>query len=658
VNGTGAVPSGGTAVRRVAHHTVDGREGPVVVHPPLERNDPRLTREPATAELSSWLDAIAEITRAANGSAPDDELLDLIAGSTARLTGYDFCAVFEADAERGALIIKGSYGLSPEYVEAVNARTPVLLRARDSGEGPSSRAFRAQRPTTVLDISDDPASRAWETVAAEQGYSSLLAVPLVVGQEPYGLITCYTAERHRFSAREIILMESMANHAGLAIETTRRLAGLREEAERAATSAAGLRTDLEAYRQAEEHHGELLRVLEAGGLPAVAGSLAAVLRCSVVIDDADGRLLASATGRGRAGRDRLALAAYQQARESLVGRGDTGSGGAVLDTAEPGGPEGLAAPVALDDEVAGHVWALQPRTPFGSAARQTLTRAAAVVALALVKERTAQEVEWRLSRDFLDDLLDADNPSAEALRARARQLGADLSRPHTVLVIRRDPAEPGPVHAEREAYAQRSLLSLVQRTGAAWGGATLTATRSDHVVVLWHDGEPSRGAPDFAEHLRREIQAYAGGWTATISVGPSCKDVGEYGDAYRLTCGVLDLVQQAGRRDRVVSLESIGAYRLLLQVKRPQELQAFAESTLGALHEYDLRHQASLVATLRGYMANRCNVSVTASTLHVHPNTVSYRLRRVVEVLEVDLGDPQAMLHLQLAFMIEGILGD
>ena len=34
--------------------------------------------------------------------------------------------------------------------------------------------------------------------------------------------------------------------------------------------------------------------------------------------------------------------------------------------------------------------------------------------------------------------------------------------------------------------------------------------------------------------------------------------------AYRLTCGVLDLVQQSDRRDRIVSLDSIGAYRLLL----------------------------------------------------------------------------------------------
>ena len=190
-----------------------------MVHPSLTASDVLLAGEPATAELSSWLDAIAEITRAANRDAPLDELMDLIAGATAHLTGYDFCAVFEADLERRALIIKGSYGLSQEYIDTINARTPILLRAGDTGEGPSSRAFRSQRPTTVLDIAADAPSRSWETVAAQQGYSSLLAVPLVVGQTPFGLITCYTAEKHQFSAREIILMESMANQAGLAIET-------------------------------------------------------------------------------------------------------------------------------------------------------------------------------------------------------------------------------------------------------------------------------------------------------------------------------------------------------------------------------------------------------------------------------------------------------
>jgi sugar diacid utilization regulator len=632
-----------------------------VVHPPLADADVLLAGEPA-AELSSWLDAIAELSRAANRAAPLDELLDLIAGTTARLTGYDFCAVFVADPEREALIIQGSYGLSQQYIDAINARTPILIRAGDTGEGPSSRAFRAQRPTTVLDIAADAPSRSWETVAAQQGYSSLLAVPLVVGQVPFGLVNCYTVERHDFSAREIILMESMANQAGLAIETTRRLTEARRRADRLAAETAAVTEELDAQRQADDHHRELLRVVLRGGGPAaIAESLAIRLQCGIAIDDAGGRLLASACGDGPPGAGaRRVAAAYQEARAHVGDEVDLEAVPVPPEEEHPSGSEGLVVPVVLDEEAVGHLWALQPRQPLGPPQRQALTRAAAVVALALLKERTAQEVEWRLSRDFLDDLFDPGNQSPEALHARARQLGADLSRPHTVLVVRRDPAPDTNAgrSEDRETHAHRALLALVQRSGAAWAGATLTATRSDHVVVLWHDAEHNRSARDFAEHLRREIQAYASGWTATISVGPTCAEVQEYGDAYRLTCGVLDLVQHSDRGDRVVSLDTIGAYRLLLQVKRPRELQSFAESMLGTVHAYDRQHQTSLRATLDCYMSRRCSVSVTAKEMHVHPNTVAYRLRRVEEMLDLDLSDPQALLHLQLALMIESVLGD
>ena len=51
--------------------------------------------------------------------------MELIAGATAHLTGYEFCAVFVADLERGAGD-QGSYGLSQEYVDTINAQTPIL----------------------------------------------------------------------------------------------------------------------------------------------------------------------------------------------------------------------------------------------------------------------------------------------------------------------------------------------------------------------------------------------------------------------------------------------------------------------------------------------------------------------------------------------------
>ncbi|MBO0848287.1 MAG: helix-turn-helix domain-containing protein, partial [Pseudonocardia sp.] len=529
----------------------------------------------------------------------------------------------------------------------------------DSGEGATSRAFRSLRPATVFDFPDS-ASRAWETVAAQQGYSSLLSVPLVVDQAPFGLLNCYTADRHEFTAREIILMESMANQAGLAIETSRRLTQAREHARELIDTTAAMRAELASFEHAEANHAELLRVvLGGGGMSAIAESLATRLECTVVIDDATGRRLASATGTGQ--RNGRAEAAYELARARMDG--DAGNASQC--------PDVLVVPVLLDEEVAGRLWALCPGTSFGAPHRRALTHAAAVVAFALVKERTVQEVEWRLSRDFFDELLSADGQvdgpakgQPEALHARARQLGADLTEPQTLLVIRRDATrgEPNADHGDREAYAQRSLLSLVQRTGAAWKGATLTAARSDHVVVLWRSPDASdqhtRSATEFAHHLRREILAYAGGWTATIAVGPRCVAIHEYADAYRITCGILDLAQLSDRPDRVVALDEVGAYGLLLQVNRPRELRSFARSVLATVHEYDQRHQAKLGLTLRTYMAHRCNASLTAKALHVHANTVSYRLRRVERILGIHLDDPQALLHIQLALMIESILGD
>ena len=85
-------------------HTAVER-GSVVVHPPIAASDVLLAGGPATAELSSWLDAIAEITRAANRDAPLDELMDLIAGATAHLTVVE-------GGEGVALAVVGILGLS------------------------------------------------------------------------------------------------------------------------------------------------------------------------------------------------------------------------------------------------------------------------------------------------------------------------------------------------------------------------------------------------------------------------------------------------------------------------------------------------------------------------------------------------------------------
>jgi len=70
------------------------------------------------------------------------------------------------------------------------------------------------------------------------------------------------------------------------------------------------------------------------------------------------------------------------------------------------------------------------------------------------------------------------------------------------------------------------------------------------------------------------------------------------------------------------------------------------------LVDYDRRHHSNLVVTLRAWLDAFGDVVTAAGTLFVHPNTFRYRLRRVVEVAEVDLDDPDQRFALMLQLRV------
>lgn len=57
----------------------------------------------------------------------------------------------------------------------------------------------------------------------------------------------------------------------------------------------------------------------------------------------------------------------------------------------------------------------------------------------------------------------------------------------------------------------------------------------------------------------------------------------------------------------------------------------------------------TLVETLRAYLDSFGGVGAAAQWLHVHPNTVRYRVRRIEEVLGISLADPDVRLLLSLS---------
>ena len=75
---------------------------------------------------------------------------------------------------------------------------------------------------------------------------------------------------------------------------------------------------------------------------------------------------------------------------------------------------------------------------------------------------------------------------------------------------------------------------------------------------------------------------------------------------------------------------------LLASVPRPV-LRSFRDRLLGPLADYDARHHAELLPTLRSFLACDGSWSACASRMYVHVNTVRYRIGRIEDITGRDL---------------------
>lgn len=89
-------------------------------------------------------------------------------------------------------------------------------------------------------------------------------------------------------------------------------------------------------------------------------------------------------------------------------------------------------------------------------------------------------------------------------------------------------------------------------------------------------------------------------------------------------------------------------YHLIDQCSRLENIENLYHPALARLMTYD----EELSRTLYTYMINNGSPAKTAKYLCIHRSSLSYRLKKIEEVLEIDLNDYKTLLHLQLSYEI------
>ncbi|MEV6140312.1 helix-turn-helix domain-containing protein [Nocardia sp. NPDC051990] len=373
---------------------------------------------------------------------------------------------------------------------------------------------------------------------------------------------------------------------------------------------------------------------------AFADAAAAIVSAPVTIEDAHSRVLAYSERQDTADAARISTIVGRRVPEGIVRHfRSRGVFRHLQESDEPirvaAGPDDvlprLVIPIRAGKELLGSIWAVDPGLVPEDQVRE-LTRTASVVALHLLRLRAQSGAARQMAVDRLRAALLTPDQAA------------DLQLP------------PGPWR----------VVALAEATGAG---------RSDYPIELWASVLRRHGWP---QPLLTSIDDMP---MAVVTDDAAANTVGSwmwlqtvaaelYADDRRVSAlaGAPAQTTKQLSRSRSEATELVGLARSgLLDMPSTTFEKAWhevvlaragsailtgtllAEGPVQALIEHDRERGTEFVTTLATFLVHHGEPKRAAQGLHVHPNTLRYRMKQITDLTGLDLTDPRRRLAVGLA---------
>ena len=381
----------------------------------------------------------------------------------------------------------------------------------------------------------------------------------------------------------------------------------------------------------------------------IASGITAAIGFNVLITDREGRVIGSA--------DPARVGSVHEASIPVVRKRTEAWHNPAAARRLTGVLPGITLPLTLGHEVVGTVGITgDPAVvrPFGEIVRrqtEIILRQTALMRLELRRERAMEQLVADIAsfQEGVDD--------AEPLRTRAGELGftVDLPRAVVVVVVDLPPTATYPesaVDTDPRQVPVRLAMEVFQAAGdlVAPVGAAAVAVLADLVPR----GGPDRSAEvlhDLGGALVRRIEQRlgAGSW---VGIGAPATRLAELPRSYHEAWSALRIGRRMVPGTRVHDARDFRLWDLLMGIA-PRQRHDFRRAVSGKLAGQ--RGWPELRRTVIALVEHGLRLTETAEALHIHRNTLLYRLKRLSATIGVDVRTPRVAVALYLACLLEEI---
>lgn len=293
-----------------------------------------------------------------------------------------------------------------------------------------------------------------------------------------------------------------------------------------------------------------------------------------------------------------------------------------------------------------------------------IEHASTITALKMMEARSIKQIEERLRNEVFNGLIAEDLPSrSSAIRSLKEQVDIDENQPFFVLITSiNDPQNEVSTSFNKNIidealYTTRRYIQAINPGSLFW--------YQGYRLVVYFPGK---------SHYEKDVKdiqivllgickkVNASNKVVKIFMGLSSQinNLWDFADGYQiaLKCVEAKLSSIIKQLSEVVTFDDLGVFQIIPMQKNGVDLKVFFIKTLGKLIEYDRHNKTELIKTLYCLVQNNLNLSKTARDLHIHYNTLRYRLERIKQVSDIDIFNSQNKLAIEVSLQILPMMVD
>lgn len=285
----------------------------------------------------------------------------------------------------------------------------------------------------------------------------------------------------------------------------------------------------------------------------------------------------------------------------------------------------LAMCIRHQQEILGYIWVVDRGNLAEGQAEEIMEKAAGIAGRYLLKQRGWKTRQEKVLEDFFWKLLTSHYESEARIRQEAEAGSVLLPQSYYIGVIE----SSGPV--------DEHFLQSFRRVMDTYAGQRLLfqTAEQNRLIILFSCAFPVAGTERLASFMHGLLRDLGQREEGRLTAGCSSEHQ-EYTSAaaaYREALQILELKQLLPYHTRELLLyEEIGFWAYLPAILEQKRSRTRSSRLLYPLKEHDREHKSDLLKTLAVYLSLDGNLKESAAFLHIHVNTLIYRLNRITEI--------------------------